>query len=115
MSTQTERCFSRKSSGRYGHGIRLGSGLTFTHYDYDTGRGPSGLNAGMQDLTPHSYSGRLFCEASGGKGLEGDLRAPGQDEIGDGAPHGRAVQDALAAGARRHVGVLEARHAAEHE
>ena len=23
MSTQTERCFSRKSSGRYGHGIRL--------------------------------------------------------------------------------------------
>ena len=23
MSTHTERCFSRKSSGRYGHGIRL--------------------------------------------------------------------------------------------
>src|SRR5579859_3694211 len=23
MSTQTDRCFSRKSSGKYGHGIRL--------------------------------------------------------------------------------------------
>src|SRR5262245_7862681 len=58
---------------------------------------------------------RLFREAAGIEGIEGELRAPRQDEVGDGAPHGRAIHNALACRARTHVHVLEPRDAPEQE
>src|SRR5215475_3150786 len=57
----------------------------------------------------------LFREAAGIEGVESELRAPRQDEIGDGAPHGRTVHDALACRARAHVHVLEPRDSSEQE
>src|SRR5215467_10147758 len=57
----------------------------------------------------------LFREAAGIEGVEGELRAPRQDEIGDGAPHGRPIHDALACRARAHVRVLEPRDSPEQE
>src|SRR5215467_5177055 len=57
----------------------------------------------------------LFREAGGIEGVEGELRAPRQDEIGDGAPHGRPIHDAFACRARAHVHVLEPRDAPEQE
>src|SRR5262245_39825787 len=58
---------------------------------------------------------RLFREAAGIEGIEGELRAPRQDEVGDGAPHGRAIHNALGCRARTHVHVLEPRDAPEQE
>src|SRR5215470_9709174 len=57
----------------------------------------------------------LFREAAGIEGVEGELRAPRQDEISDGAPHGRAIDDTLACRARTHVRVLEPRDSPEQE
>src|SRR5215510_5470160 len=57
----------------------------------------------------------LFREAAGIEGVEGELRTARQDEIGDGAPHGRAIHDALACRARTHVHVLEPGDSPEQE
>src|SRR5215471_2004753 len=57
----------------------------------------------------------LFREAAGIEGVEGELRARRQDEIGDGAPHGRPIHDAFACRARTHVHVLEPRESPEQE
>src|SRR6266699_1773437 len=106
MSTHTERCFSRKSSGRYGHGIRLNqvnrispslerSGGVWRRV-YNTLGVRSYIHALRlryrarafwplcRNARPDpSYERTAILRSVRGQGLEGDLRAPGQDEIGD--------------------------------
>src|SRR5262245_56989174 len=57
----------------------------------------------------------LVREALGREGVERDLRAAVQDQVGHGASHRRTEQDALATGAGRHVRALHTAHASEQE
>src|SRR6266853_1988610 len=73
------------------------------------------LRYGKDVIARFRSSARRPGEARGREGLEGERALAGQDEVGHRAAHGRAEQDALAAGARRHVDGVEARHPPEQQ